>query len=145
MTRVDFYILDSDSEQQRDLYACRLIEKAWRLGHRVHVLAPSMENSRALDDLLWSFRPDAFIPHAVLPAGKSTPVHIGHDCAAAIHHGLLINLQPTLPEHFGRFERLAEIVTQAPDALAGSREKFRFYRDRGYDINHHRISLDARS
>lgn len=143
MTRIDFYVLDQDGEQQQFRYACRLAEKAWKAGHRIHILTASPEASHTLDALLWSFRPDAFVPHAISPAGKSTPIHISHERTDAIHHSLLINLQTQLPDHFSQFERLAEIVTNAPDALNQGRDKFRFYRDRGYEIHDHRIKLGS--
>ena len=47
--------------------------------------------------------------------------------------GLLINLQPDLSPHIERFARVIEIVSQAPELLAASRENFRLYRQRGYE------------
>ena len=43
MTRIDFYILRSADIRNRQLLACRLTEKAYRLGHTVypHTRTPS--------------------------------------------------------------------------------------------------------
>jgi DNA polymerase IIIc chi subunit len=53
MTKVDFYLLGSDGDS-RERIACRLAEKAWRLGNRVYLLAPDKAAAHALDDLLWT-------------------------------------------------------------------------------------------
>jgi DNA polymerase-3 subunit chi len=143
MTRIDFYILDTENVDQRQLYACRLVEKAWRLGLQVLVQTPSLVSAQALDALLWAYRPEAFVPHAICPAGKNTPVHISYGDETSTHHGLLVNLCDALPPSFSRFERIAEIVTQSSDVLAASRERYRHYRDRGYAIDNHRIPMKA--
>lgn len=52
------------------------------------------------------------------------------------HHGLLINLDVIAPPWFSRFHRLAEIVHDDPVVRAGKRERYRFYRDRGYPLYH---------
>ena len=40
-----------------------------------------------------------------------------------------------VPPQFARFERLLEIVGNEDEELAAGRERYRFYRDRGYAIN----------
>jgi DNA polymerase-3 subunit chi len=41
-----------------------LLEKARERGHRIVVRAGSPERVKALDALLWTYRPDSFLPHA---------------------------------------------------------------------------------
>ena len=64
MTKVDFYLLGEGADS-RERIACRLAEKAWRLGNRVYVLAPDQAAAQALDELLWTFSQGSFVPHAV--------------------------------------------------------------------------------
>ena len=53
---------------------------------------------------------------------------------------MLINLALAPPPFFSRFERLAEIVgAEAADAAAG-RERYRFYRERGYELRTHNLA-----
>ena len=76
MPEVSFYILPSESQEERYLFACKLIEKAYRSGHFCYVLTDDAEQSQILDDLLWTFRAGSFIPHQVytgeLPALKKS-------------------------------------------------------------------------
>jgi DNA polymerase-3 subunit chi len=139
MTRIDFYILPQDDEHSRLLYACRLAEKAWQQGNRIHIHTASSAMAQAMDELLWTFRPEAFLPHNILPASQHSPIHIGSGDDVGTHHDLLINLTDSIPAMFSRFERVAEIVTQQPEPLAASRERFKFYREQGYALDSHTI------
>ena len=94
MARVDFYILPDRAANSRPLLACRLAEKAYRLGHRVYIHVESAQQAQYLDDLLWSFRQGSFIPHGITPPqpGDDTPVLIGWQDAPAGATEVLINL-----------------------------------------------------
>ncbi|HLW73747.1 MAG TPA: DNA polymerase III subunit chi, partial [Gammaproteobacteria bacterium] len=92
------------------LFACRLAEKAFALGHRVFVHAPGDGAARELDDLMWTFRDGSFLPHVLAGEGEDAPVHIGHDVEPGEGFHLLINLGPDVPGFFSRFERVAEVV-----------------------------------
>jgi DNA polymerase-3 subunit chi len=134
MTRIDFYILPIEDDASRWHFTCRLAEKAWRQGNLILLHTANSAMSQHLDALLWSFRADSFLPHDALPTAHQSPVHIGHGDYGGNHHDLLINLGDTIPGFFSRFDRVAEIVTQQPSQITANRERFRFYRERGYEI-----------
>ena len=143
MTRVDFYILHEDTTQARLQFACRLVAKAHRNGHRVFVAAGDLQQAQALDNLLWAFIPESFIPHALIEetaaAPKDTPVHIGSGDHCGDHSDYLLVLGDTIPSYFSRFGRVSEIVSQHSSVLQVTRQHFKFYRDQGYPIQSHRI------
>ena len=66
MTQVDFYILDSDSDDARLLLACKIVDKAMQLDHHVYIHSTSDDEARKLDELLWTFSQGSFIPHLVV-------------------------------------------------------------------------------
>ena len=139
--RIDFYVLPGREPNGRLSLACRLAEKAYGLGHRVYLHAASSEQARQLDDLLWTFRQGSFVPHTLCPSAASdaSPVLIGSEETPPPKAQVLINLSDTVPAFFERYERVAELVDQQPSVLAKSRERFRFYRDRGYEPVSHRL------
>ncbi|WP_346839185.1 DNA polymerase III subunit chi [Microbulbifer sp. SAOS-129_SWC] len=139
MTRIDFYVLTSDQPTEGDIFACRLAEKAYRAGLRVLVAVDDRARAAQFDELLWTFREDSFLPHAPQGADRQAAVEINCGEEPGQHHGLLINLCASVPGWFSRFERLAEIVVQQPEALARSRSRFGHFRDRGYPLQSHRI------
>jgi len=146
MTRVDFYLIESAADHGTDIAVCKLAHKAFLLGHRIYILTEYDEDARRLDRLMWTFSAGSFIPHALESEGVDTdyPVLIGHDAPPAAHEDVLIQLAPKVPEYFSRFQRVAEIVDGSEDGKAQARERFRFYRDRGYTLQTHQLSLDYR-
>ena len=139
MTRIDFYILSDSQAQAREIYACRLADKAYQLGHHIHIHSESEQQAQQLDELLWSLRAGSFIPHALYQDDPQLPVTIGFDSEPLENTDILINLSPEAPAFFSRFQRVAEIVNEDPLYKERARERFRFYRDRGYELQHHQI------
>lgn len=141
MTQVDFYILQDSEHQARWHFACRLIEKAYRLERKILVAVDTQEQAELLDDLLWSFKPESFLPHRLLEAADApeAPIEITAGEDFGEHHDVLINLRSKVPEQFSRFERLSEVVIQEPEILKATREHFSFYKTRGYPIQHRNI------
>lgn len=139
MTRIDFYILGRADRAARYRLACRIAEKAWGAGHRVHIHTDGPQESRRMDDLLWTFRDRSFVPHAIEPGpDEDSPVTIGHS-AAPPAPDVLINLAAEAPGFFGEFARVAEIVARGQDASSMDRDRYRFYRARGCELNHHQL------
>ena len=52
---------------------------------------------------------------------------------------VLVNLAADVPEFFSRYERVAEVVDADAARREQSRERYRFYRDRGYKLNTHQV------
>lgn len=141
MTRVHFYELDGGLEAALAL-SCRLAAKALAQGLDTLLHCPDPAILERLDQLLWAQPATGFLPHGRVPDTR-TPITLGAQDPGH-HHGLLINLAPVAPGWFSRFERLAEFVRgDDPEQRARMRERFRFYRDRGYDTRHTR--LDAQN
>ncbi|UVL04883.1 DNA polymerase III subunit chi [Pseudomonas sp. B21-047] len=139
MSKVDFYILPTDSLSARLDFACKLCDKAWRLGHRVYLHCQDAEQRSELDQRLWHFKGEAFVPHdlAELHADATVALGLGED--AGQHRDLLINLGAGVPAFVGQFERVAEIVVEEPSIRQSARERFRFYSEQGYALQDHRL------
>lgn len=137
MTRVDFYVVSQSSAHTRLTVAARLVDKASQRGHRVYVNCDGEAQARELDTLLWSHRPDSFIPHATADRDRSEAVVIDWQGDPGAHDDVMINLQLAAPGFFSRFTRVAEVVTQEPEFLPAMREAWRFYKDRGYPLHKH--------
>ena len=139
--QVDFYLLETAGADGVARTACRLAEKAWRLGHRVFVHTESVEHARRLDALLWTFRQDSFVPHAIAhgSATGGEPIVIGDGREPDGTVDVLINLTDHVPlcaEHSGR---VAEIVAADNEARAAGRARYRRYLDAGHPIKTHRL------
>lgn len=144
MTRVDFYLTQDATSQQRHMTACRLVEKAFRLGHHVYVHTNDPQQASQFDDLLWTFNKTSFVPHCcnnvAIDTADYQAVVIGQQHHLDAKHDVLINLADSIPDFFTRFERVAEIVGGQEADRETSRERFRFYRDRGYALETHELA-----
>jgi len=142
MTQVDFYILKNQLDQGMELLTCKLAEKAYLKGHYVYIHTANSAQSQQLDDLLWTFRENSFVPHCqLLNDEDQAKVMIGHDREPPLEFDVLINLVEQVPLFFSRFLRVAEIVGSDEQQKQQARTRFRFYRDRGYPLKSHEITL----
>ena len=142
MTKIDFYVVAPQAQGSRFLLASRVADKARKAGHRVVIHTASDEEARHMDRMLWTFNEQSFIPHARLGEGDPAlnPILIGDASKSHDEHDVLINLGTEVPTFFSRFERLAECVDNDQTIRNASRERYRFYRDRGYPLEMHEIS-----
>lgn len=139
MSKVDFYILPSPAPAARLDFACKLCEKAWRLGHRVYLHCSDSAQRDELDARLWAFKGEAFVPHSAREDDPHGAVVLGVGDDPGEHQDLLVNLDLKVPGFAARFARIAEIVVEEPAIRAAARESFRFYREQGYALQDHRL------
>jgi DNA polymerase III subunit chi len=136
MPRADFYLIAKPRfSEQPLLLVCELARKAYAAQQPTLVLTRDFSQAEALDDLLWSFDDDTFIPHQlagddddehtavlIVPPGVETPAR-----------PLIINLREQCPESHG--ERVLEVVAADPAERDGSRVRWREYQRRGFEVN----------
>ena len=137
MTRVDFYVLQDVDLDAARRFACRLVLKALTGGQPVHMHVDDAGAAAMLDELLWHYPEHRFVPHDLedgAEGGSRAPVVIGWQVPDD-PEGLLVNLASEIPTFFGRFPRVAEIVVDENRAMG--RDRYKFYRDRGYPLFHH--------
>lgn len=142
MTRVDFYITPNNASDAGLQLACRIIDKAYQQQNRVYVHVASPEQAKQFDDLLWVFRDGAFIPHCQSneSIATDTPIVIGCEAPPAMKPEVLINLGNEVPGFFSRYERVIEIVAGDEPARAQARQRYKFYRERGYPLETHELN-----
>lgn len=134
MTEINFYTAVANPL----VAAVRLVGKAYAQGRRVRVLTPDAATTIALDKMLWELPPESFVPHVALasPHAGATPVIVDHTPAHEGVADVLINLSVEPPSFFARFERLFEIVGQDDVISEAGRERWKFYKARGYSMTH---------
>jgi DNA polymerase-3 subunit chi len=139
MTRIDFHSDVAD----KIAYACRLVRKARGANCRIVVLAADNRQLAALDEALWTFSEQDFLPHVTAGSALAaqTPVILTADDEAELpHREVLINLSDATPAHFASFERMIEIVSRDDADKAAGRERYRFYSQRGYPLTHTNVA-----
>lgn len=141
MTEVLFYTNVENKLQT----ACTLTIKALSRGMRVMLLTPDSANTERLSKLMWSVPATGFVPHcrSADRLAPVTPVIVDHVAEPLVHDQVLVNLCEQTPAFFSRFQRLVEIVGTDEVDREAARARFRFYRDRGYEIRTHQLGTPA--
>lgn len=142
MTRIDFHF----NAPSKLAYACRLARKARAAGNLLVFYSDDGSLLAALDRDLWTFSPLDFLPHCFAndPLAGVTPILLAGASKSGAeefaHHDVLVNLDRAQPEFFSRFERLIEIVEADEEDRVAGRERWKFYKDRGYALTRHDLA-----
>lgn len=153
MTRVEFIFNVEDKLAK----AADLCEKAVAKGRQLTFAAADSTLYPLLQDALWQSSPSSFMPLFALhdtqqrAATEDCPVHFflhgaeGSDIKLMQDDVLIHFLQET-PNYFSRFRYLVELVGCDEQDKVLARTRFKFYRERGYEIkttdmakNHHNL------
>lgn len=139
--KVDFYLLGEEAEKARFIFSCRLAEKAYRLQRSLFVFCENRLTAETLDELLWTFRENSFIPHNLQGEGPEPPppIQIGYQGEPRGYQDILLNLSPSIPPFYRRFQRIMEIIPNNDDAKEKGRTRFKVYREAGAVIETHSI------
>lgn len=150
MTHINFYQIPGGFDDLLT-FTCRLSEKAWRRGIDVLIHSPDPVVVAALDARLWDYSATSFLAHdaptpsmtsQILPGPTIIGISTTADRDPGSYRGLLINLDTVAPNWFGRFDRLAEIVPDNVAARDAKRQRYRYYRDRGYPLTYHDLTAN---
>ncbi|MET3929003.1 DNA polymerase-3 subunit chi [Lysobacter sp. OAE881] len=135
MARADFYLIQKDRFREEPLLlVCELARKAYDANLWTLVLARDDEQAQRLDELLWEFDADAYIPHQLAgdEEDELTPVLIATPEADTPMRALVINLRDE-PVN-GTFDRVLEVVPADDSARGPLRERWKQYQSRGLEL-----------
>jgi len=134
MTIAAFHIIDDSSPDALWLYCCQLCEQWVEDGPRIWLWCPDEAVAHHLDDLLWGFREDAFVPHS-LDLDDEAPITLGVD-EPPPGFTRLINLSGRLPPDASAFEQITELVDHSEPQRAAARDRWKHYKQAGATVQH---------
>lgn len=135
MPRADFYLISKPRFREQPLLAvCKLVEKALMAEQPLLILARDHAQAEELDDLLWAYDEDAFIPHQLVGSDDDAevPVLIVPPGVDTPERPLLINLRENNPT--GAYQRVLEVVPAEPAARKGARQRWVDYSNAGIEV-----------
>lgn len=93
-----------------------------------------------LDELLWVFRDQSFIPHQrEEDAAQPCAVIVNHTTPPK-HREIMINLSLDVSPDYADYDRLIEVVSAVNEIKQAGRERFRHYSQQSYQPKHHAVS-----
>ena len=143
MTEILFYSPVDDGAG----FAIRLLPKVLASGQRLMLWVNDAAAAQSLNHTLWASDPNSFVPHCLADdaLAAETPLLIAHpgmdtEHKPLPHHDVVINLADEPPRVFSRFAKLVELIGTSDAAKAAGRLRYRYYRDRGYALQHHDLT-----
>ncbi len=141
-SRVDFYLLKSQTISTSHHFICKLVDKAYKQKHRIYIHVADQSQAKLIYDLLWTFNDISFVPHNIYSENNNelaekTPVLIGYANHNIPCNEILLNLTTQVPEFFMQFQRIIEIVPQQNELQQSGRENYKFYRAQGCEMFTH--------
>ncbi|MCO7225367.1 DNA polymerase III subunit chi [Pleionea sp. CnH1-48] len=138
MTKVEFYILQDEKPHAAFRRAVELIQNVYNDNKRVFVHTQDQRAAERMDELLWTHEANSFLPHLISgeASGLLPPIQIGYGQEPEIRPDVLINLSDEIPRFHGQFATVVEFAHGDEDTKAKARERFKYYRDRGYPLQH---------
>ena len=139
MPRADFYLIAKERFREEPLLlVCELAKRGFAANLPILVLARDAAQAEAIDDLLWSFDPDEYLPHQIAGIDEGddeTPILIATPEMDLPARAMLINLRDAAPT--GSFDRVLEVVPADPSARGPLRERWKHYQALGFEVNKH--------
>jgi len=124
--------------------ACEITEEIYARGEKLQILAPDPGQASRLDDLLWTFRPDSFIPHGMLESNGSNPgglpvvISTREQPVPGVRH--LLMLEFSSPEFLRSFvQAMHLVVVDNPARREASRRYWVQLRDAGFALRHEKL------
>lgn len=136
MTRIEFYFNVADKQQA----IANLVQATIVKRRQIMLFAADEKMASDVSVSLWQNKPESFLPHVQLNHfhASVTPVIIGLQGSDLVldlmQDDMLINLTIKQPSFFSRFTQLVELVSDDEQDRLAARARFKFYRDRGYEI-----------
>lgn len=136
MKRADFYVLPSPSEERRQQFLGKLLEKILSARHQIYLQLDDSDKAQQLSRWLWNANPESFFPNRLISeADNRAPLTLGWPGEQSPHQQVVVNFSSQNIAACESFERVVEIVIQTPQVLAATRERYKQYQQAGFDIH----------
>lgn len=147
-TQVMFYLLEQDKKAENSanenqdkqylslLHSCFQAAHFYRQSQRVFIFCQNQEQAHQVDELLWSFEPDSFVPHNLVNEGQKNGAVVEISWQAPTNRRpVLINLTSTVPNFAHQFSQIIDFVPSDEHLKQNARERFKMYRQLGFQVD----------
>ncbi len=127
---------DATDEGAHLVQACLQAAHYFRHNQRVFIYTQNQADAHQIDELLWSFDPDSFIPHNLIGEGpkNGAAVEISWQKPTS-RRPVLINLTSQVPDFAGQFSQIIDFVPANEALKQQARDRFRTCRQWGFQVD----------
>lgn len=134
MTQIGFYHLTRLPLEQA---LPKLLDKALAAGFRAVVLAGSPERVEALNDRLWTYEPESWLPHGSARDGEAAlqPIWLTHVDENPNQATILVMCDGAASETVGEYQRGLDLFDgNDPEAVQSARERWKRWKAEGHEL-----------
>jgi len=143
MTELFFYHLTTSTLESA---LPKLLEKSLQVGFRSVVTCQSEAIREMLNQLLWTYDPNSFLPHGSEPDGnvELQPVYLTCHLENPNQANMLAVTDGRTIEDFGNFQRVLDIFEgNNPDAVAQARTRWKHYTALGHTVAYRKQDVNG--
>ncbi|MCK5818371.1 MAG: DNA polymerase III subunit chi [Psychromonas sp.] len=142
MSNANFYIIDEKmhgechSMPAHFVQACSIASFYYSHNQKVFIYTDDQQDAFNIDEYLWQFDGDSFIPHNLLGEGPSygSPVEISWQ--APTHYcSVLINLSLQAPKFSNHFQQVIDFVPFDEQLKIQARQRYTTYKKLGHILS----------
>jgi len=139
-TQVMFYMIENDETGAQNkaawVHTCFQAAYFYRQNQAVYIYTGDQALAHEIDELLWSFDPDSFVPHNLQGEGsaRGAAVEIGWQ-APKNRRPVLINLTSEVPNFANRYAMIVDFVPADEELKQLARTRYRAYRQMGFNVD----------
>lgn len=127
--------LKAADNQSKISCICDTVRRCFEEGKAVLIAVSSQEASNFLDNLLWRYPEDSFLPHVVSNDPVSDRIVITMNEKNINNAAVLFNLRPNANLSRGMFQVIYDLFDEThPDKLKLSQQRLQAYRDAGCNV-----------
>ncbi|MEI6894845.1 MAG: DNA polymerase III subunit chi [Colwellia sp.] len=146
-TQVMFYLLNDDVTDQEEKASCSALYHAclqasyfYRQHQRVYIYTQDKQHAEQVDEMLWAFDSDSFVPHNLVGEGpkQGAMVEIGYQAPQG-RRAVLINLTSSVPNFANQFQLIVDFVPRDETLKQQARERFKTCRQWGFQVDNQAV------
>ena len=136
MTEIIFVEVTANRMEMR---ACEIAEENYAQGRKLQIIALDQEQAERLDDLLWTFKPDSFVPHGLWVGSLDEPdqpvvITIRKEQLQGMDSLLMMGYSEV--DLVSRFSHAVHLVVDTEERLDSSRRYWTLLKDAGFSLGH---------
>jgi DNA polymerase-3 subunit chi len=148
-TQVMFYLLPEEDKTDASeintssviYHACLQASYFYRQNQRVFIYTRDQLSAEQVDEMLWAFDSDSFVPHNLSGEGpkQGAAVEISHQAPRG-RRPVLINLTNTVPDFASQFNLIVDFVPDDEALKQLARERFKACRQLGFQVDNQAVA-----
>lgn len=145
-TQVMFYLLNDEKPSEgsdtcsANYHACLQASYFYRQKQRVYIYTRDKAHAEQIDEMLWAFDSDSFVPHNLVGEGpkQGASVEIGYQIPQG-RRPVLINLTSTVPNFANQYQYIVDFVPSDEALKQQARERFKVCRQWGFQVDNQAV------